>query len=137
MAKLTNIRFQMMCAMCGTLHAADWRDDVPPATSEEVRLLVARRFNVEAAGWKFLAYKLELCPSCAKGYEGATEDTFHILRQRLVAHRVAENYGLQFFLAAGKVVTGESSRPATPEETALWYILVARAGIGTDPRRGP
>ncbi len=123
MAKLINLRQRCICSACGASVVVEESGAVtdPRTTWSEYlqAMLVAR-------GWRVLIgppAPLLLCEEHAAAYQRATEDEIRGLRMKLLAFRVSDHFGLEFYIYDGRLVSPSDSRQATVAELGMWEAL--------------
>jgi hypothetical protein len=117
MAILTNIMRRFFCAECGKgLIIGE-----PDVKTENIKEWLMSEMT--SRGWKALGHRLWICGDHVAGYENATEDELHFLRDKLWAHRTAYEWTLEFYIHGGRVITETGTRSATSQELEMWRVL--------------
>ena len=121
MAKLTVVMRRRFCASCGKSLLQAEPAELTNAGFEKRHEWA--RSDLLSRGWRELTNSLWLCGEHASGYQSATEDELRFLIERLLAHRTAYRFTLEFYIHNGRVVTETGARPATSQELEMWGIL--------------
>jgi len=122
MARLGCVKWRAVCAVCGETTVFE------EPRGDEAKLSPREWPEVKELGWRSLARDVLVCPK--HGGESMPDEKVFFLKQRARAYALAERFMFPFFLAeeegGAKIVTASASREATPEEIAMWYVLMAK-----------